>query len=275
MRSPFTISLFLALPFILTPSLAVPVNSNTTAITLPTHNVKLPPIYNLTGRDDGARSVEGVVRRDDPVNDAGDNMNTGPTGADQGAMSFDSGPYHLPPDLLSRSNLECKAAPEGPYHDSHKKMVKWSANYFCNLYTLKRTHIQGPVDTDSLRTNPSSFDSTITHWDYVKWGKGHHKRSLTANVTSSPGNLTKRWAEPGIHDDKYLISVKSRENAPGCGPLAVGPDDLTGKYNLWEPIEGWFCEDFLYAAWRECRENKGRGGSIDGGCLRYSIHTVD
>ena len=88
MRSPFTISLFLALPFILTPSLAVPVNSNTTAITLPTHNVKLPPIYNLTGRDEGARSVEGVVRRDDPVNDAGDNMNTGPTGADQGAMSF-------------------------------------------------------------------------------------------------------------------------------------------------------------------------------------------
>ena len=67
--------------------------------------------------------------------------------------------------------------------------------------------------------------------------------------------ITKRFfgEDPAVKDDQYLISIKSREGDPGCGPLAPGPDEDTALYNLWEPIDGWFCEDFLYAGWRQCK----------------------
>ena len=64
-----------------------------------------------------------------------------------------------------------------------------------------------------------------------------------------------------LGDDQFIASIISVD---GC---------TSGGYNLGEPLTGLKCEDIMYACWKSCTGNKGRGGSITAGCLKYSFGT--
>ncbi|KAG6988919.1 hypothetical protein G7Y79_00068g096180 [Physcia stellaris] len=63
-----------------------------------------------------------------------------------------------------------------------------------------------------------------------------------------------------LGDDQFLASI-----------LSV--DECHSDYNLGEPLTGLKCEDIMYHCWKSCTGNKGRGGSITAGCLKYSFGT--
>ena len=140
-------------------------------------------------------------------------------------------------------NLQCNPRPTGHYRHSHQKRVKAVAMEFCNDYCL-------PENLE----NPSRLLPIY--------------KMFTAKKTPDWGMAVDDWSVSYLRfkkitkrDDVYDLSV---EMVQGC--------EQEGWVNLRFPSNVTTCRDILYSAWRQC-DNKGRGGSLVAGCVRYGIST--
>ena len=128
----------------------------------------------------------------------------------------------------------CEPAPTEDFRHSHEGAVRRAARQFCK---------------DFNRTEP--VDRPVQLWQLIKkapmkWGAFDH------------GLLGEQ-----LFDDTYNISIVS---IPNCQPGE-------GVFNLAMPKPGYHCMPLVEQAWRRCSGNKGRGGSVVAGCLRYRIKT--
>ena len=94
-------------------------------------------------------------------------------------------------------------------------------------------------------------------------------------------NLNAYNVEPGFKPVSQLVDgdklVKEYTNANGVWKVGIEDvkDCKTGHgdgvvRHMHRPVAEYFCEDVLYGAWRQC-DNKGRGGSVEVGCLKYTF----
>ena len=70
--------------------------------------------------------------------------------------------------------------------------------------------------------------------------------------------------------DIYEFRVEGVEGCELPAPKKKGKKEQ--KLNLMKPLKHKKCKNILADAWKHC-DNAGRGGSLQAGCLRYSIHT--
>ena len=91
--------------------------------------------------------------------------------------------------------------------------------------------------------------------------------------------------KPGFKTVSQLVDsdklVKEYTNANGVWKVGIEDveDCKTDHGNgvdrhMQRPVAEYFCEDILYGAWRQC-DNKGRGGSVEVGCLKYSFTPME
>ena len=141
-------------------------------------------------------------------------------------------------------NLHCHKAPgkDRPYRDSHRLLVEAMSMYFCDVY--------GAADDQDPRNLPILKMISPSMWKY--W--------FSVNDWSTE-HLS--GGEPPISDDVYDFSIRLID---GCTPSG------NGRLNLAWPVRNHKCLDLLVSAWAQC-DNKGRGGEIEAGCLRYGIST--
>lgn len=147
--------------------------------------------------------------------------------------------------VMPLGNLQCQPAPNGKYRDSHRLMVERVSREFCNVYCAT-----DDVDPDILPIvkmfsgdNPIWGSTTVEDW--------------------SQGYLRSQKIKK--QDDVYDYRVDLIE---GCTPEKTP----SGVYNLRRPLEVDGCQEIMFAAWSRC-DNKGRGGSLEAGCFKYSIAT--
>ena len=138
--------------------------------------------------------------------------------------------------------LECEPSPEpnAKFYDSHEKKVKVAAWNFC-FYNARG------INGQQIAIKLSALPITRTVVP---------KRFLYAH--------NEEWAEGRKGEtDVYDLRVDWIE---GCQP-----DSRTGL-NPMQPLFDADCEKVIHEAWKQCN-NKGRGGSLVAGCMRYSIKT--
>lgn len=137
-------------------------------------------------------------------------------------------------------NLQCQPSPTKKYRHSHELRLLAIAQEFCNIY--------GASDNQDPDNLPVVKVFSARMWDY----------GLVADDWSV-GFLANRE----IHktDDVYNFKLELVE---GCTP--------DGKLDIARPVPHHTCLDILHSAWRHCN-NKGRGGSLVAGCIRYTIVT--
>ena len=117
---------------------------------------------------------------------------------------------------------------------------------------------------------------------------GHLQDSHDYNVDTSAKNFCKKYASDTVTDStvnidhtfstdsevQYAEGNDAKDDTYDFTILSVdGCDPGDGGYNLKQPVNDNSCKDILKNAWKNCN-NKGRGGVITAGCLKYGIRTV-
>lgn len=163
-----------------------------------------------------------------------------------------------PPGLL-----QCEPPPPDKYRDSHHKRMKEASKFFCDR---------------------------VDDWETEEWTKlpiaktvqigGRYAKSMGLRVLgyNDEPNL---WQEPENNDDDretkesdlddvYDIRIEVVEGCKPAPPLVNDNDEL--RKALAKPVPDKKCHKVFSDAWKHCN-NKGRGGSLQAGCFRYSIRT--
>lgn len=137
-------------------------------------------------------------------------------------------------------NLQCEPPPDGKYRDAHRRIVEAISMEFCNIYCASDN--QDPANMPIVKL----FTATKWHFHLMvdDWSVGYLRHRKVHRA-----------------DDVYDFTV---ELVKGCTP--------DGTFNLWKPVGNHRCADILLSAWDQCN-NKGRGGSLVAGCIRYGIVT--
>lgn len=153
----------------------------------------------------------------------------------------DSSSYSSVESVNPAGNLYCWPPPTGKYKDSHRERVEAISMEFCNIYCASSDEDQANLPIRKLfSAHKWKFGLGIDDWSV---GFLRNKKIHRAN-------------------DVYDFKVELVE---GCMPEGILLD-------LRRPVGDERCYDILVAAWSRCN-NKGRGGSLQAGCLRYSIAT--
>lgn len=137
-------------------------------------------------------------------------------------------------------NAQCEPRPSGRYKDSHGWAVQGVSREFCNAYCASEDADPAILPIRKLFVGRSMR----VGFTIEDWGVGYL-----------------RHQQVHASDDVYVLTV---EKVEGC--------TQEGKLNLRQPADNAKCMDLMHTAWRMCN-NKGRGGSLVSGCIRYSIST--
>lgn len=137
----------------------------------------------------------------------------------------------------------CEPTPTEHIRDAHQSKVQRVANFFCGHYFSENiTTNQDPaIMPISATLYASNRDKefwpvyNVYQWDY-EFEQTHVRK----------------------RDDIYYVTIDWRE---GCSMEDLPPTTQTE------------CQNRLYYSWSRCN-NKGRGGMLEWGCLKYSIVTV-
>ena len=157
----------------------------------------------------------------------------------------DSTPPPKVEPVIPLGNLQCQPAPTWKYRDSHRLMVERVSREFCNVYCASDDADPAILPIAKMFTGrtPEWGDTTIEDW--------------------SVGFLRNKKIKK--RDDVYDFKVELIE---GCTPEKTP----SGGLSLRRPLEVDGCQEIMFSAWRQC-DNKGRGGSLTAGCLKYTIAT--
>ena len=129
--------------------------------------------------------------------------------------------------------------PKG-FLDSHKENALWAADHFCETQAKKYDGAKAPIGLVS-----HTYDTRHA------LGQGN---DLTAIFGSPKPDMMDHWqvnvtdtetCNLGLVEERYM-------------------ERPTGQYD---------CKALLFATWRQC-DNKGRGGSVEAGCMRFSMHPL-
>lgn len=159
----------------------------------------------------------------------------------QDGNAWTSKPSFISPPGL----LHCEPSPTGEYYDSHRRRVKEASDFFCDHFanSEERDLTMAPIAREVyVKTHTIEY----LNWDWP---------TVANDIEEWYGSNVKRA-------DVYAFNVEVVE---GCIPKGE-------KVNLARPVKHHKCRYILYDAWKHCN-NKGRGGSLQAGCLKYSIRT--
>lgn len=175
-------------------------------------------------------------------------------------------PFVNPPGLL-----QCQPRPflEWRYRDAHRLRVKQASEFFCDHFTTWKVEDYATFTPIVKTVRVSSHASEL--WSIPLPGVMDDAEEWPPTDNSS--------FEPDIYDFRI-------ELVKGCKPPPAPSDKDNEKknkkkqkeakemqlLNLMKPLKHKNCKIILQHAWKHCN-NAGRGGSLQAGCLRYSIHT--
>ena len=160
-------------------------------------------------------------------------------------------PASVAPAIPPAAN-SCNPSPSGTYKDSHEDRVWDTANWFCD----------GLRDNVNPKPSPTTVSIAVTARADIGW-VGEYRDNKS-------------------QDDVFQLGVKA---IPGCTPP-------NGYWDFAEPVHGFKCKNLVHDIWSKCKfscplrndsacssevlagDNKGRGGSVVAGCIKYSLNTV-
>lgn len=178
----------------------------------------------------------------------------------------DDGGCEIPPPFDYKSSfvdppgeLRCEPPPPSEYRDSHKGKVKDASGYFCKHWANAKyfdRHMDPIVKTVQVKNYPIF---------------------LMGHKFPGPANDIGEWQEKNQNqDDVYEIRLEVIEDCePDLADKDDHDDDGAAEKKMLNPVKAIrhpSCKKLFTQAWKECN-NLGRGGSIQAGCLRYSIRT--
>lgn len=191
----------------------------------------------------------------------------------QDGTPCDDGPCHYPlsedtrppPELRGPryfpmpENITCEPSPPPgeKYRDSRWRKMRMAADFFCR-------HFSSTTVTDYTTLKPIANSVNVTGGPETFWGADLPQTVEELDDQEVKWNLRKA--------EVYTFRVELVE---GC-ETPDRPEYLNNEnmaVHLWWPLPGVSCVDVMSSAWKRCN-NKGRGGSLQAGCLRYGIRTV-
>lgn len=174
------------------------------------------------------------------------------------SLSEDTGPPPSPPKphfVDPPGNLRCEPAPTASekYQDAHYRRVKASSGFFCK--NLVSSILQDYTMTPIVKS-VSATESGGGNFLFIPLP------SLIDDVEEWQGGEYRKGSD--VFDFRLEV-------VPDCRPFTWDPVHNSTKLNLAKPVRHNSCKHILSSAWKQCN-NRGRGGSLQAGCLRYSIH---
>ena len=159
-------------------------------------------------------------------------------------------PYFVDPPGI----LRCEPAPAASekYQDAHYRRVRESSGFFCEKFasSTEQDYTMTPIVKSVNVTERGGgnilgipFPSLVD--DVEEWGGGEY------------------WKHSDVFDFRLEI-------VRDCKPFDWDPVHYSKTLNLAKPVRHNRCKHILKSAWKQCN-NRGRGGSLQAGCLRYSI----
>lgn len=129
--------------------------------------------------------------------------------------------------------------PKG-FLDSHKENALWAAAHFCETEGKKHDGAKAPI---GLVSHTYDTRHALGQGDGLAGFFGSPKPAMMdhwqVNVTDA------KTCNLGLVEERYM-------------------ERPTGQYD---------CKALLFATWRQC-DNDGRGGSVEAGCMKFSMHPL-